>query len=279
MQVIKKINNNTALCKDNNGHELIAVGTGIGFPSVPYELTDMSKIQSTFYNINSFYMNTIDSIPAEVIEFTAKLVDQARMTLPYTLSPNLILTLADHIAFAMERKRKGIFVRMPLAYDLEFVYPEELKLARKALQQIWKTFHVRLPDKEASGICMGIVNARIYEQDSIDCQDSEDEQTMLDDITRIIEKEMGITLEKKSFNYARYATHVQYLLKRLQSGEAIDSINQELYKGMKEEYKDTSDCVDMICLYLKEQWFYDVTEEEKLYLILHINRMCSVEEF
>ena len=44
MRVIKKINNNVALCLDNNNHELIAFGKGIGFPKIPYELDDLNKI-------------------------------------------------------------------------------------------------------------------------------------------------------------------------------------------------------------------------------------------
>ena len=43
MKVIKKINNNVAVCIDNDGHELIAFGKGIGFPKIPYELTDLNK--------------------------------------------------------------------------------------------------------------------------------------------------------------------------------------------------------------------------------------------
>ena len=44
MKVIKKINNNVAICLDNNGKELIAFGNGIGFPKVPYEIHYLNKI-------------------------------------------------------------------------------------------------------------------------------------------------------------------------------------------------------------------------------------------
>lgn len=52
MKVIKKINNNVALCIDNNDRELIAFGNGIGFKKIPYELNNMSEITRTFYGIN-----------------------------------------------------------------------------------------------------------------------------------------------------------------------------------------------------------------------------------
>lgn len=52
MQVIKKINNNVALCRDNNDRELIAFGKGIGFPKMPYTISDMSSIDRTFYCVS-----------------------------------------------------------------------------------------------------------------------------------------------------------------------------------------------------------------------------------
>ena len=60
MQVIKRINNNVAVCLDQNHDELVAFGKGIGYPKTPYELTDLSKIKLTFYRIdsrNSFIYN------------------------------------------------------------------------------------------------------------------------------------------------------------------------------------------------------------------------------
>ena len=36
----------------NSGRELVAFSKGIGFPATPYELTDLRKIERTFYNIS-----------------------------------------------------------------------------------------------------------------------------------------------------------------------------------------------------------------------------------
>lgn len=51
MEVYKKINNNVALARDAKGRELVVFGKGIGFASMPYELTDLSRIQRTFYDV------------------------------------------------------------------------------------------------------------------------------------------------------------------------------------------------------------------------------------
>lgn len=52
MKAIKKINNNVAICEDDNKKELIAFGKGIGFPSMPYHITDLSLISMTRTNLN-----------------------------------------------------------------------------------------------------------------------------------------------------------------------------------------------------------------------------------
>ena len=43
MEVYKKINNNVALARDAKGRELVVFGKGIGFASMPYELTDLCR--------------------------------------------------------------------------------------------------------------------------------------------------------------------------------------------------------------------------------------------
>lgn len=50
MIVLKKNNNNVALCRDSKSSEWIAFGKGIGFPKMSYELQNLSQIDATFYN-------------------------------------------------------------------------------------------------------------------------------------------------------------------------------------------------------------------------------------
>ena len=38
MKVIKNINNNVAICVDDNGHEVVAMGKGIGFSKLHMKL-------------------------------------------------------------------------------------------------------------------------------------------------------------------------------------------------------------------------------------------------
>ena len=52
VKIIKKINTNAVIALDNAGYEVVALGKGLGFPTVPYELEDLAKIDRTFYDID-----------------------------------------------------------------------------------------------------------------------------------------------------------------------------------------------------------------------------------
>ena len=277
MMVVKKINNNVAICRDGSQRELIAFGRGIGFPPTPYELTDLSRIDRTFYNVNSKYIPLLADIPPEIVQFTADQMLALQDELPYETSSNLVLTLADHIAFAIERAGRGIYVQMPSIYEMELNYPAEVQAGRKIVAALRQKLKIKLPKGEVQGIAMHLINAQDKALDGTVPGLEEQYDEILDRITFIIEEELGIHVRRNTFNYARFATHVQYLLKRVLEQKHIDSENLQMYQSMQEEYPDISACVDKIARCLADVWSAELTEEERLYLILHVNRVCSKE--
>ena len=72
-------------------------------------------------------------------------------------------------------------------------------------------------------------------------------------------------------------THLQYLLKRQDQGVFIKSDNKQLYEDLVKQFPKTSDCVEKIAQFLQERMGFELEKEEKLYLILHVNRLCSRE--
>lgn len=278
MIVMKKINNNVAICKDKSGRELVAFGKGIGFPKTPYELTDLRKIERTFYNISTQYIPLLHELPYEIIQFTADELQVIQDELPCDTYSNLVLTLADHIAFVIERAQKGIYVKMPSIYEIEFSYPHEVKAGRHLVTAIRRKFRIKLPKNEVQGIAMHLINARERSKTEETREKELINETILEETTGIIEEELSVKVQRETFNYARFATHVQYLAERLFEQKPIDTDNLLLYQSVQEEYAKISDCVDKISAYYKEKWKFELSEEEKLYLILHVNRVCSREE-
>lgn len=278
MIVLKKINNNVAICKDNNGRELIAFGKGIGFPQTPYTLTDLRKIERTFYNVSSQYISLLNDIPYEVIRFTAVQLHAAQDALPFDTSSNLVFTLADHIAFAIERSRKGIYVRLPSVYEMELNYPAEIQVGRKIVSEVKRVFGVSLPKNEVQGIAMHLINAQhgALPEEGVPQVEQAYEQ-ILAHTTELIRQSMGVEVKTGTFNYARFATHIQHLLPRALENRQIDSKNLWMYETMQKEFPQASACADAISDYYRDSWGLNLSREEKLYLIMHINRVCSDE--
>ena len=187
---------------------------------MPHEV-DLDVITRTFYGIDSKYLAFIDEVDPEVLEFSAQLADIATGQLSYELSPNLPITLADHIQFAIKRAREHMVVSLPLERDLEQLHPIEYRLGELAVRGIQKSFRVRMPRSEAAGIAMSIVNASVKPSERRVLAEQHEER-LLDMTVAIIQEELGVTVDRSSFAFARFATHVRYLLDRVAKKEPID---------------------------------------------------------
>lgn len=280
MRVIKKINNNVALCVDNNGHQLVAFGKGIGFPEMPYEITDLKQIERTFYNISSNYVSMISDIPEDVFTFSGRILDTVRNQVPYELMPNFVITLADHIAFCIERHRRGIFIQMPLKYEIEQTYPLELKMGEYIVKEISQKFKIKLNPREATGIALSIANARIDTKSNVLSLEVDQKQfdKVLEDITTIIEENFGFSINRNTFEYARFSSHLQHLYVRLCKGAGLNTDNIKVFGMIREQYTKSNNCVETIDEYFQQTMNFSLGDEEKLYLILHINRIYSKEK-
>ena len=279
MVVIRNINNNVSLCADSRGQEVIVFGKGVGFVKPPQEIP-LSKIERTFYDVNEQYIALLSDISPEVIDFTARQMLEVQDHLPYETNSNLVLTLADHLAFAMERVKRGIYVPMPSIYELETSYPLEIKIGRRIVSAAEREFKLKLPSGEVQGVAMHFINARANTttpQAQADAALEQRYEEILEQTTQIIEWEMNLRVRRDTFHYARFATHLKYLLKRLMEKKHIDSSNLLLYEATREEYQDVAACVDKISEYYERDLSFPLNKGEQLYLIMHINRVCSGE--
>lgn len=272
MKVIKKINNNVAVCLDNNGRELIAFGKGIGFPSIPYEITDLSSISMTFYRMDKSYYKLLEEIPEEIFELSATIVKKAQMTLNCNLNPNLLPGLADHINFALKRMKKFKEMKMLFSYDVEKLYPEETALGRYAVKLVQKELLVKLPDSEITNIAMHFVNA---EEENISEGAALDAEKLIEEITDVIEMEFQTKINRKGFNYNRFVIHLRYYIKRIEENKQFLDDNGVLFNAMKEESPKIYECAVRISGIFDKKLNSQITDDEILYLMIHINRIIK----
>lgn len=270
LRITKKINNNVALALDSAGNEIVVFGRGIGFPSMPYELTDLSKIQRTFYDIKSNYVELASVLPEDLILLAADIVELARCDLDCNLNPNLPITLADHLNFAIERFQNGMEVHSPLAYDIAHFYPVEVEIGKQALEIIRERMGITLPECEVTSIALHLING---EMEYNDMHATLTTTKVIRDVTNIIEETLHITLDTSGFNYSRFIMHIRYLLQRMQQGTQERNGMSCAMNQLTLQYPDIYRCTIQVVAYFSYNFHWECSEDEKLYLFMHINRL------
>lgn len=275
MQVIKKVNNNAAICLDSSNRELVAFGNGIGFPKVPYELTDLSVIKHTYYDVDSRYIGLLSELPEEVIEVSSQIVELARNTLAQNLNGNVVFTLADHLAFAIERTEQHIDIKNPLTYDLNHLYPKEIAVGKQAILLIQKVLGVKLAESEATSVALHLINA---ENGLGDIEDTVKTTRIVNEITQIIQDFFLIQIDDGGLAFSRFVVHLHYLIIRSQSNTPLDKANASLYEFTKQKYPKTYQCLLKIKLFIETSCHMTLNQDEELYLMIHLNRLIQVNE-
>lgn len=274
MKVIKNINNNVSICLDSQQQEVVVFGKGIGFCKPPYDL-DIKKVERTFYDIDPIYLPMLPNIPADMIELSSKVIDYARSKVEYLMNSSIVFTLADHLYFAIQRYQKKMVLDMPIYYDVKSLYEKEYDIGVYALNLVEKTCGMKLSKEEITGIALHLINAAAMAEKK---EKKTSSSLVILEIKTLIEEQFHITISEDDFNYSRFVSHLQYLLKRGENGVSITSENYQLYTSLKEGFPDVYDCANKINEYLHQIYGFTFEEEELLYLMLHINRLCVRED-
>ncbi len=269
MKSIKNLNNNAVLCLDGQGREVVAFGKGIGFIKAPAEIP-LAKIDRTFYNVTDAYLSVIPEIDEDVMKTAIEIIDYANALRDNRYGANTVLSLADHIQFAVKRQRKGFRMSMNLLYEIENTYPEETEIARHAMKIIQKNMKTALGREEIAGIAIHLLDY----MDSSQALQIQKENEQIETYTKILEEQMGVSIRRESYAYNRFVTHVHYLLQRKRSGQMMDGTIMEPLKHLKDEYAEEYALAGELRQVIGAQ----LSEEERMYLVIHISRLRKSEQ-
>lgn len=276
--IIERVyNNNVVLVKDEiNNKQLILTGCGIGFQKKVGQLADESKIEKKFIAENEGFKNKISKLASEVDEDVFKasssIVEYAESKLNTELYDYIYVALTDHIAFALRRIRENIEIKNELLYEIKRIHKREFDIGIWAINYLNKEFNINMPEDEAAFIAMHIVNANYNESTS----DSFLMTKIVKEILNIIRYFYSVEFNENEMNYERLITHLKFFAKRLIKNECKENKKNDLLEIIKEKYEDSFKCANKIKTFIEEHYEYVVSEDEMLYLILHINRVIEV---
>ncbi|WP_086348809.1 PRD domain-containing protein [Candidatus Enterococcus clewellii] len=274
MRVVKSLNNNIILAEDAKGNEVVLFGTGIGFKKKKGEEIPSQAIQKKFTiekeNRLSKILNTISS---QTIDITEDILTIANDKLDKKINDIAIISISDHIRYAIERTKQGIEIKNPLQWEIPHLYPKEHEVGKLAVEWIREQYGISLFDSEASFITMHIINAQ-YENSDMDYTMRLTET--ISKIINIVNYHYHISINELGINYSRFVTHLRYFV--IRQKEKIDSdeiLNQELYQTIVTKHKKSFACAKKIAEYLSDIYSWHVSETEIIYLVLHIERLIQ----
>ncbi len=277
MKIKRILNNNAVVSINDEGEEVVVFGLGIAFRKKSGDEIIKSDIEKVFYlkkadNKNKFY-ELISSIPVEYLEVTENVIKLAQERLEVELDESVYLLLIDHIHYAVERSKQGLYIKNKMMWELEHYYPKEYKVALEAVSLINDQLHCHLIDEEASFIAMHIVNA----SSNSDINEIQYELKDIKAIMKIVTYHFDIHIDEESMNYLRFITHLKYFVQRVRSGNILNKIDEsdKLFSMVCQKYFQSYLCVEKIEKYFMKTYDIEISDEEKMYLVLHIERVVS----
>lgn len=271
--VIKKIfNNNAILAKDKDKHEFVVMGCGIAFKRNVGDKVEESLIEKTFIlkqkDVSEKFKLLLEDIPTEHVSLCYDIIEYAKNILGAELSDYIYVTLTDHISYALKLFDEGLNRPNALIWEIKKFYPKEFEIGLKALDFIEDETSIRLPEDEACNIALHLINARVNNTGG-KVENIAKQTKMIQDILNIVKYTYNLTLDEKSLNYERFVMHLRFFFQRLSKNQEVEGEDDFLLNQVKIKYKKAYDCMLKIEKYLEKE----LSDEEKLYLTIHIQRV------
>lgn len=273
--IIEKVLNNNVVVINENNIEQIVMGRGIAFQKKVGDNLDESKIDKVFTltdkEVAGKFQELLVSIPMEHIELGEEIVTYARTKLGKKLNDTIYISLVDHIDTAITRAKEGINIKNFLLWDIKRFYKTEFEIGLNSLAIIKEKTGISLEDDEAGFIALHIVNAEMEEDKMHDVYQI---TKVMQEITNIVKYEFKIEFDEDSVYFYRFITHLKFFAQRLIEGRTYgDGKDDELLEIVMMKYHNAYNCVMKISEFIQKKYFYSISDEEKVYLTIHIERI------
>lgn len=273
VKIEKILNNNVAIIKDNNDVEVIVMGNGLAYNKKVGSFINIEDIDKSFTlrgEASCKFQELVVDIPIEHIRVAEEIITYAKATLGKKVNEMIYISLVDHIYTSILRFNDGIVVANSLMWDLRRFYPDEFKIGLWALDLIEENFNIRLPEDEAGFIALHLANATM---DHDDITAMYEISKIMQEVTNIIKYEFKVEFNEDSVYYYRFITHLKFFAQRLIERTNYNDTQDELLDIVKVKYKNSFECTNKISDFIYGKYKYVVSDEEKLYLTVHIERL------
>lgn len=278
MEIYKILNNNVIVSKNEHDKEIIAMGKGIAFKKkvgehIEDELID--KVYTLSDEVSSKFQELAAEIPVEHMKISDDIIKYVKLKLGKKLNDSIYLSLCDHISTAILRHEEGVDVKNVLLWDIKKFYKDEFEIGKHGLEMIKEKLNVQLNEDEAGFIALHIVNAEMDEK----LETIYEVTKVMQEILNIVKYFFHIDFDEDSVYFYRFITHLKFFAHRLITKSSYqDEQSDDLLDLIKIKYKNAYACCLKIKQFLKTNYPYDLSQEETLYLTIHIARVVYKNE-
>lgn len=278
MRIQRILTNNALVVLDEKRREKIVCGKGIGFKKRVGDDLDPSLVEKTYTlaadsKVKNQMEQLLAELPMEYVELSDRITQMARITLNQKLGDSMVISLADHLYYTLQRFREGTPIVNGLTWEIKQFYEKEFEAALLAMDMVEETFGVRLPEAETAFVAMHIVNN--------EAEDSTMDETfritrIIQDVLNIVGRSFVMEFDTSSSYYYRFITHLKFFARRVLRGEQyVEAPSEDLADIVFAKYREPFRCAQKVGEFLKKQYLYELTVEELMYLTIHIRLVVS----
>lgn len=272
MKAVKVFNNNVIATVMEDGREAVIVGSGIGFNKRPGNLVDESKAEKIYYvqnRLQTRFLQLLENTTSEALQAAEDILDYA-VKQGMALNNQVIVSLTDHISFALERMEQGVLLPNLMLSEIKMLYPREFAAGKWAIRHIRELCAIQLPEDEAGYIALQLANASMDENVAYDIL------KFVKGATDVIKETYGLTLEGEQLETMRLTTHLKFLAQRiLKQGQWQDEDMEDIYDLLLGRHPKNRECIERLTVYTESTFHYRLNRQEIIYLLVHLTKIIK----
>ena len=276
-RILNPMNNNVSLVRNSKGEELIVIGKGISFGKKKGDLISEDQVEKVFRmkteESRENFMALLKDVPLDFITVTYEIIDNLSKKYQYPVQEYLYVTLTDHIYCSYQAISQGRYKDSNLP-DISVKYPIAFQIAQEAFEIYRQKLTENFPEDEIIRIAYHFINAEgENEVEVVEFIDKRKE--ILKSVENVLRSyEIQRTPENNNF-YDRFMIHLNYFLDYLDRSRDDNQSLLDMEKHIKQTYPRAFEIGSKIYDVITQHTGLDLYKSERVYLVLHIQRLLS----
>lgn len=264
---VKKVLNTNCLLLSNHQNEKIVMGKGIGFQFKAYQSVESTaEFEREFTQVNSQEFKSDQSLVS-----VAGMMEIFQKELKSPISKKTAEALFGHLSAVIKRIENQEVFENPFHYETKALYLESYDTAKLIAHNIQKELEITIPDAEVDFLTM-YVHTILHIKGGTSVKQL---NKIVYRIREYLEEEWGLHPDKESLNYARFITHIKFVIMRLTRQEKTPEF--AILGTIFDCYKEYIPIAQGIAKILQDNLQVLVGEDELAYIIVHLVRLKLLE--